>query len=315
MTHQQNSATPLLIDMGKRYNIANFNDVVDPDLVATVLIQTCFKQQVSFAQMTALLIVAKQYNLNPFTREIYAYPDRNGGIVPIVGVDGWCNMVNSHSEFSGMEFRYSDELEPLIDKETVKAHAWVECFLYRKDRERPVVVREYLSETYKTAPIKHGQRKDGAWQSHPNRMLRHKALIQCARYAFGFTGVYDPDEASQMIRDIDAIVGESTEQQAQQAQQAQQGTIKDVQQDAQVAPVENYAESTTQKSEEEQPVDNGKPPMSDERFLKNFNKSRKLFADKVVTAQEVIDKIETTYCLTPEQKQSFIQLELEAAQQ
>jgi hypothetical protein len=28
-----------------------------------------------------------------------------------------------------------------------------------------------------------------------HRMLRHKALMQCARYAFGFSGVTDDDEA------------------------------------------------------------------------------------------------------------------------
>jgi hypothetical protein len=35
----------------------------------------------------------------------------------------------------------------------------------------------------------------GAWLSHPRRMLRHKAMIQCARICFGLSGVYDPDEA------------------------------------------------------------------------------------------------------------------------
>lgn len=33
-----------------------------------------------------------------------------------------------------------------------------------------------------------------AWISHPRRMLRHKALVQCARLAFAMTGVYDQDE-------------------------------------------------------------------------------------------------------------------------
>ena len=33
-------------------------------------------------------------------------------------------------------------------------------------------------------------------------MLRHKALIQCARYAFGFAGLIDPDEAERMRADV-----------------------------------------------------------------------------------------------------------------
>ena len=36
------------------------------------------------------------------------------------------------------------------------------------------------------------------WKSHPRRMLRHKAMIQCARLAFGFAGIYDQDEAERI---------------------------------------------------------------------------------------------------------------------
>ncbi|EOJ4766922.1 recombinase RecT, partial [Escherichia coli] len=39
----------------------------------------------------------------------------------------------------------------------------------------------------------------GPWQSHPKRMLRHKAMIQCARLAFGFAGIYDNDEAERIV--------------------------------------------------------------------------------------------------------------------
>jgi hypothetical protein len=36
-------------------------------------------------------------------------------------------------------------------------------------------------------------------------MLRHKAMIQCARIAFGFGGIFDPDEAERIVeRDITA---------------------------------------------------------------------------------------------------------------
>jgi hypothetical protein len=34
-------------------------------------------------------------------------------------------------------------------------------------------------------------------------MLRHKAMIQCARLAFGFAGIFDQDEAERIVeRDI-----------------------------------------------------------------------------------------------------------------
>ncbi len=34
---------------------------------------------------------------------------------------------------------------------------------------------------------------------HPTRTLRHKTLIQCARLAFGFAGIFDQDEAERVI--------------------------------------------------------------------------------------------------------------------
>lgn len=55
-----------------------------------------FKSNANDDQLTALLIVANQYSLNPWTKEIYAFPDKNNGIVPIVGIDGWSRILNNH---------------------------------------------------------------------------------------------------------------------------------------------------------------------------------------------------------------------------
>ena len=62
-------------------------DSVDPQELITTLRQTAFKGDASDAQFIALLIVANQYGLNPWTKEIYAFPDKQNGIVPVVGVD------------------------------------------------------------------------------------------------------------------------------------------------------------------------------------------------------------------------------------
>lgn len=142
----------------------------------TTLKATAFKGQVSDSQMTALLIVANQFGLNPWTREIYAFPDKNNGIVPVVGVDGWSRIINNHAQFDGMEFEQDGDS--------------CTCRIYRKDRARPVAVTEYMDECKRgTAP----------WTSHPKRMLRHKAMIQCARLAFGYGGIYDQDEAERIV--------------------------------------------------------------------------------------------------------------------
>jgi phage recombination protein Bet len=144
---------------------------------------TAFKGNVSNEQMMALLIVADQYGLNPWTKEVYAFPDKNNGIVPVVGVDGWARIINSHPEFDGMEFCQADAEAGCVPD-------WIECVVHRKDRAHPIRVREHYTEC---------KRSTAPWQSHPRRMLRHKAMIQCARLAFGFVGIYDEDEAARIV--------------------------------------------------------------------------------------------------------------------
>ncbi|WP_026444338.1 phage recombination protein Bet [Acinetobacter sp. UNC436CL71CviS28] len=144
---------------------------VDPEQLKKTLTDTVFKGA-NDVQLVSLLIVANQYKLNPFTKEIYAFPAKGGGIVPVVGVDGWARIINDNPVCDGIQFEQDAES--------------CTCKIYRKDRSHPTVVTEYLSECQGTSE---------PWRKYPKRMLRHKALIQCARVAFGFSGIYDEDEA------------------------------------------------------------------------------------------------------------------------
>ena len=139
------------------------------------------------ADLDRLLLLAERLGLDPLNNEIYAFeisPDsgKKSRIVFVVGVDGWSKIINSHPQFDGMKFVESapgdDEL-PL----------YFECTMFRKDRKVATSVREYMYEAHT------GQ---GAWLTHPRRMLRHKAMVQCARICFGLSGIYEPDEASRI---------------------------------------------------------------------------------------------------------------------
>ena len=141
-----------------------------------------------------LLLAAERLGLDPLGGEIYAGPGGPGAAGPallVLGVDGWCRVLNAHPAYEGVEFREGPELPGQPPGAQAGASggglpAWVECTLHRRDRRVPTSVREYMAETRTDSP---------AWQSHPRRMLRHKALVQCARVAFGLAGLYDPDEA------------------------------------------------------------------------------------------------------------------------
>jgi phage recombination protein Bet len=173
---------------------------VDPKQLFQVLKATAFKQregvQITDAQMMALIIVADQYGLNPFTREIYAYPDKNGGIVPVVGVDGWVRMAQKTEELDGIEFEYSDKVVKM--PEAKPCPEWCEAIVYRKNVAKPIRVREYLDEVFQDRNF------INPWRTHTKRMLRHKALIQALRAAFGYAGIYDEDEAERVVEAQDA---------------------------------------------------------------------------------------------------------------
>lgn len=133
--------------------------------------------QVSNEELVTFLAIANEYRLNPLTKEIYAFNNR-GAIQPIVSIDGWLKIINEHSQFDGMEFEDS-----LDNNGNLSA---ITCRIYRKDRQRHTEVTEYLNECKGVSE---------PWKKWPARMLRHKATIQAARYAFGLSGIIDEDEA------------------------------------------------------------------------------------------------------------------------
>ena len=132
------------------------------------------------ADLERLLLTAKQHSLNPLNREIFMLSSGSEATpLIVVGVDGWSKIMNSHPQFSGMQFQESADSSGGIP-------IWMECEIYRKDRVVTLKVREYFEEA----------RSDHmAWITHPRRMLRHKCMVQCARIAFGLSGIYDTDEA------------------------------------------------------------------------------------------------------------------------
>lgn len=134
-------------------------------------------------ELVALMIVANEYGLNPFLRQVYAFPAKGGGIVPVVGIDGWVAIVNRQKSYNGVEFTFEAE----DDGSPVSCT----CRMYVKGRDHPVAVTERYSECFRpTEP----------WKGMPWRMLRHKAFIQAARYAFGLSGIYDADEAQDVMK-------------------------------------------------------------------------------------------------------------------
>lgn len=135
-------------------------------------------------EIAAFVTVCNVYRLNPVLREIHGFVDpRRKRVVPVVGVDGWATMVNRMEDYDGCEFEwFFDEKNGLPIACT--------CKLFHKKRTHPIQVTEYFDEC---------KRETDPWRNMPKRMLRHKAFIQASRLAFGFSGVYDEDEARDIV--------------------------------------------------------------------------------------------------------------------
>ena len=154
---------------------------MEPKAFEATVRANCLPQNATNEQLAAFLIVVNEYGLNPILREIYAMPGRGSSIQTIVGVDGWLTLINRQPNLDGITFEdRHDDKGQLVS---------ITCRIYRKDRAHPTEATEYLSEC---------RRSTDTWKQWPHRMLRHKALIQTARMAFGFAGVMEPDEYERM---------------------------------------------------------------------------------------------------------------------
>lgn len=124
--------------------------------------------EVPAKRILALLRTSKQYQLDPLQEEVLLtqYDD---SWQASISVDAWIKLINRQPAFEGITFCESPETDQGLP-------IWMECTIYRSDRAIPITIREYLSEVKNESEI---------WKKMPRRMLRHRALQQCARLAIG----------------------------------------------------------------------------------------------------------------------------------
>jgi len=140
-------------------------------------------------EITGFMIVCDQYGLNPFTSQIYAFVDKGGKVRPLVGVDGWLNIMHRQKNFGGIKFRFE-----FPDDDSSKEPISCTAIIKRNDLSDPIEIEEFMEENYvpphkgKYGPI------NGPWQKMPRRMLRNAALKQAVRIAFGLASIYDLEE-------------------------------------------------------------------------------------------------------------------------
>lgn len=160
---------------------------IEPRMMIDTIKRQCFPGQrpedISDTQLAAFISVANSSRLNPLQPGmLFAYPSRNGGIVPMTGPDGVFKMLDEHiteGKLDGYECVVFPE-DPTKEPTHATAKIW------RKGSERPASFTALVSEW------KVGNNPN--WGSKPRHMIWLRAIKQCARQVIH--GVpYDEEEA------------------------------------------------------------------------------------------------------------------------
>lgn len=183
-TNQKDS---LLMRLGTKWG-------VDWKELYNTLAKTCFKSKDGSAptkeEMMSLLIIAEQAGLNPFLGEIYAFPGKTGGIVPIVGINGWRKIATGNPEYAGIRFEFSTEK---IEVAGVKCCEYIKASVCRR---RPDGT-SYEAEGYAFFDEKF--RGTDPWKQQPRQMLMNKAQIQALKNNFpSLSSLYDEEEGKDL---------------------------------------------------------------------------------------------------------------------
>lgn len=163
----------------------------------------------------ALLIhMAKNYNLNPLRKEIWAVKYTGRPALIFVGRDGLLSIAHRVKDKQGRPV--FDSMETTIELEQadpdskikyvggVKKPISATCIIYRKDCTRPFKSTVYFDEY---------DRKMALWKEKPKAMLIKVAESTCLRRAFNISGLYTPEEMppvvteSKVIKDVREIKG------------------------------------------------------------------------------------------------------------
>ncbi len=158
-------------------SIALFNGLIDKEIARAAAglgvdegeLKAWIDLQIEVPAKTILTLLRsmQSLHLDPLCEEIGFTQYEDGQWQVFITIEGCAKLLNQHTQFNGLVFTQADTLIEGVPE-------WIECSIYRKDREVPTTVREYLTEVRGENPI---------WQKMPRRMLRHRALQQCVRLA------------------------------------------------------------------------------------------------------------------------------------
>lgn len=164
------------------------------------LVKTMVAKEASDDEFELMLHMARKYNLDPLTKQIWLVKYRGQPANIFTGRDGFLDIAHRSGQFDGMDTKVEVVQQP-IDKtytfynrkenrqETGRLHReWqfkATCTIYRKDMAHPIIA-EVFEEEYTTC--------QNLWKDKARTMIGKVAESHALRKAFQISGLYSPDE-------------------------------------------------------------------------------------------------------------------------
>lgn len=150
------------------------NTLCDPAKIE--IIKSMFAKNCTNDEFAVFLELARRYQLDPFSKQIWAIKYNGNAAQIFTGRDGFLSIAHRSGVFDGMESGVD------VDK-TGETIGWAK--VYRKDMTHPFSITVSLKE-YDTGK--------SLWREKPRTMIQKVAESQCLRRAFSISGLYDQDE-------------------------------------------------------------------------------------------------------------------------
>lgn len=189
---------------------------------------------VSDQELVMFLNLCKYQKLNPFLNEAYLIKFQGHPAQIVTSKEAFMKRAESHDEYNGLEAGIIVEREgQMVEiegavslKNDVLLGGWAK--VYRKDRERPIVVKISMEEFSKS---------QATWKKMPNNMIRKTAIVNALREAF-------PEKLNQMYTEEEAPSEPQVNVQEEIKQKANQTLID-------IPPVEQAPDLNQQKLRQE----------------------------------------------------------------
>lgn len=167
--------------------------IVNPE--NTKLIRDMFAKGCTDNEFGVFMELANKYQLDPFSKQIWAVKYGNNPAQIFAGRDGYLAIAHRSGQFDGLQSEVS--INDKGELETATAEVW------RRDMSHSFKVTvSYKEYNSSTNPV---------WQSKPRTMLCKVAEAQALRKAFSVSGLYSPEEMEEPVRverrksDIDIV--------------------------------------------------------------------------------------------------------------